>query len=230
MANVLVIADTQAPFIHKDYLAFLKAVQKKYKTDVTIHVGDLVDHHALGDWDHDPDGYSAGDELKAAIEQLKPYYRAFPDMLVCKGNHDERVFRRAMKYGIPRAYLREYREFLQAPKGWRWVGRVELDSVVYKHGVGYSGVNGAMNAAKDELKSCVIGHLHADAGVLFWANAQVLLFGMNVGSGIDKDAYAFEYGKHMRKKPILSCGVVIDGNPVLVVMRLNARGRWIGRL
>lgn len=230
MAKVLVIADTQAPFIHQDYLRFLQAVQKKYKTEITVHVGDLVDHHALGDWDHDPDGFSAGDELKAAIKQLQPYYKAFPDMRVCKGNHDERVFRRAMKYGIPRAYLREYREFLCAPKGWKWLERIEIDSVVYKHGVGYSGINGAINAAKDELKSCVIGHLHADAGVLFWANSQVLLFGMNVGSGIDKDSYAFEYGKHMRKKPILSCGVVIDGNPILVTMRLNKRGRWTGKI
>lgn len=230
MAKVLVIADTQAPFIHQDYLRFLKAVQKKFKTTITVHVGDLIDHHALGDWDHDPDGFSAGDELKEAIKKLQPYYKAFPNMKVCKGNHDERIFRRAMKYGIPRAYLREYREFLLAPKGWKWQDRVEIDNVIYKHGLGYSGVNGAINAAKDELKSCVIGHLHADAGVLFWANSQVLLFGMNVGSGIDKDSYAFEYGKHMRKKPILSCGVVVDGNPVLVTMHLNKRGRWTGKL
>jgi len=230
MSKVLVIADTQAPFIHKDYLKFLKAVQKKYSTRITVHVGDLVDHHALGDWDHDPDGFSAGHELQQAIEQLKPYYKAFPHLKVCKGNHDERIFRRAMKHGIPRAYLREYRDFLQAPKGWKFVDKFEVDNVVYKHGLGYSGQNGAINAAKDELKSCVIGHLHSDAGVLFWANAQVLLFGMNVGSGIDKDSYAFEYGKHMRKKPILGCGVVIDGIPLFIPMILNKKGRWVGTL
>jgi hypothetical protein len=102
--------------------------------------------------------------------------------------------------------------------------------VVYKHGLGYSGSAGALNAAKDEMKPCVIGHLHADAGIAYWANSQVLLYGMNVGSGIDKDAYAFEYGKNMRKKPILSCGVVIDGQPFLIAMTLNSRGRWNGKV
>lgn len=230
MSKVLVIADDQHPFKHKDYLDFLKAVAKKYNTDKVVHVGDEVDSHSLSDWDHDPDGYSAGHELLAAIDSLKPFYKAFPNVMVCKSNHTERVFRKAFKAGIPKAYIRDYREFLKAPKGWKWEDKWEIDGVVYKHGLGYSGSQGALNAAKDELKPCVIGHLHSDAGILYWANAQVLLFGMNVGSGIDKDAYAFEYGKVMRKKPILSCGVVLDGSPHLIAMKLDGRGRWTRKL
>lgn len=230
MSRVLVIADNQEPFGHQDYLSFLIAVSKKYNTGVVVHVGDEVDKHALGDWDHDPDGYSAGDELKAAIKRLKGYYKAFPKVLVCESNHTARAFRKAFKAGIPRAYLKDYREFLEAPKGWDWKDKWEIDGVVYKHGLGYSGRNGAINAAMDEMKPTVIGHLHADAGILYWANQEVLLFGMNVGSGIDRKSYAFEYGKHLRRKPILSCGVVIDGIPHLIPMVLDRKGRWTRKL
>jgi hypothetical protein len=33
---------------------------------------------------------------------------------------------------------------------------------------------------------------------------------MNVGSGIDRKTYAFEYGRDFKKKPIIGCGVVTD--------------------
>lgn len=230
MARVLCIADTQNPFEHEDYLPFLKAVYKKYSLDVVVHVGDEIDHHALGDWDKDPDGMSAGDELRAAIESLKPFYKAFPEVKVCTSNHTARIFKRAFKAGIPKAYLKPYSAFLDAPQGWQWADRWEVDGVVYEHGLGYSGPMGAMKAALDNMKPTVIGHLHSDAGIHYWANQDRLVWGMNVGSGIDRKQYAFDYGKVFKKKPILSCGVVIDGSPVLVAMRLNKRGRWVGKL
>jgi predicted phosphodiesterase len=102
MKRILVIADTQHPFQHEDYLAFLKAVAKKFETNTVVHVGDEVDHHALSDFDKDPDGMSAGDELKKAIDELKPYYKAFPKMYLCESNHTSRIFRKAYKVGILR--------------------------------------------------------------------------------------------------------------------------------
>jgi hypothetical protein len=228
--NVLVIADTQNPFDHRDYLRFLKAVQKKYKCAQVVHVGDEVDFHSMSDYQADPDGMSPGDELKAAIKSLQPYYKAFPEVLVCESNHTARIYKRAFKAGIPKTAIKSYSEQLEAPKGWVWDYKHEIDNVVYKHGMGYSGRDGAMNAARDELKSTVIGHLHSEAGIQYWANSEVILFGMNVGSGIDRKAYAFNYGRDSRKKPILSCGVVIKGHPILVPMVMNRRGRWVGKL
>lgn len=226
MARVLVIADQQSPFEHPDYLTFLNAVRKKWRTDTVIHVGDEVDHHCLSDWAHDPDGFSAGHELSAAKESLKPFFKSFPKVMVCKSNHTDRIYAAAARAGIPRAYLLGYREFLEAPAGWQWADEWEIDGILYKHGIEYAGIQGAINAAKDNLQSCVIGHLHAEAGILYWNNGKTVLFGMNVGSGIETDAYAFTYGKKMRRKPILSCGVVIDGRPYLETMRLDKNKRW----
>lgn len=227
MARVLVISDTQEPFGHKDYLAFLKEIRKKYRTDVAVHIGDEIDHHSLGDYDHDPDGYSAGHELQAAIDKLQTYYKAFPSLKLCESNHTMRIIKRAFKSGIPIKYMKDFKEVIGAPKGWNWAFRWVIDEVVYKHGIGYSGTMGAINAAKDELKSCVIGHLHSDAGILYWSNGRETMFGMNVGCGIDSKQYAFAYGKHCRKKPILSAGVVLDGRPTLISMNLK-NDRWDG--
>ena len=225
MAKVLVLADTQAPFDHDDYLSFALAIMNKYKTTEVVHVGDEIDHHALGDYDSDPDGYSAGHELNAAIDRLKPYYKAFPVMHLCESNHTARILKRVFKAGIPIRYMRDFKDVIEAPKGWTWKHEHELDGVCYRHGLGYSGNLGALNAAKDLHRSCVIGHLHADAGILFYNNGKKTIFGMNVGCGIEPTSYAFAYGKECRKKPVLSCGVVVDGQPLLILMN-TINGRW----
>jgi len=238
--NVLAIADTQAPFEHQDYLKFLVAVGVKYgilrrpgkleKNGLVIHAGDEQDQHTLGSFDPDPDGMSGGEELTAAQRSLMPYFEAFPDVKVCISNHTDRIFRKAFRHGIPRGYLKDYREFLKAPKGWEWQDKWTVDGVRYIHGEGYSGQLGALNAAKDAMKPTVIGHLHSDAGIQFWANEDQLLWGMNVGCGIDKSKYAFHYGKKLRRKPILSCGVILKGQPLLIPMWLDRRGRWTGKV
>lgn len=231
MKNVIqIIPDTQAPFHHPDTIAFLKAVNKKYKPNHMVHIGDEVDFHALGDWDHDPDGMSAGDELTAAVGFMKKLYKAFPKMKVCTSNHTARPFRRAFKHGIPKAFLRDYHEFLKAPKGWKWADKWEIDGILFEHGEGQSGKDGAINAAKGNMQSTVIGHIHAFAGIQWAANPRFLYFGFNVGCLIDRHAYAFVYGAKMKNKPILGCGVIINRIPQFVPMLLNKRGRWVGKL
>jgi hypothetical protein len=225
--TVLVISDTQYPFAHKDHMAFLAYIKNKYKPDTVVHIGDECDFHALSDWDHDPDGYSAGHELKAALEDMKKIYKLFPNVKACTSNHTDRPLRRAFKIGLPKAFLRTYKEFLNAPKGWEWANKWIIDGVVYEHGEGRSGVLGAYKAAMGNGRSTVIGHLHSFAGILYNADPEKLIFGMNVGCLIDKDKYAFNYGKNMVNKPILGCGLVIKGHPIFIPMLLDKNGRWI---
>jgi hypothetical protein len=35
---------------------------------------------------------------------------------------------------------------------------------------------------------------------------------------VDVDAYAFQYGKNSKDKPVIGCGVVIDGVPSFIPM------------
>jgi hypothetical protein len=55
-----------------------------------------------------------------------------------------------------------------------------------------------------------------------------MIFGMNVGCGVDVKAYAMAYGKVYPKKPTLGCGIVIDGKIALFIpMDLGAKIEWI---
>ena len=65
--------------------------------------------------------------------------------------------------------------------------------------------------AKDNFRSTVIGHFHAQAGVKWWANPEFRVFGLAVGCGIDASRMQFEYGRKITAKPILGCGVVLGG-------------------
>lgn len=224
---VLAIPDLHLPFEHKDALAFLKWVVKKYKPTKVVCLGDEIDFHALSDYDSDPDGYSPGHELEKAIEQLKDYYDLFPAVKVCTSNHTARPFKRAYKSGIPRAFIRDYAEFLKAPRGWSWSDRHEIDGIVYEHGEGQSGNQGAIRAAVANMQSTVIGHLHSDAGIQYLANDKHLIYGFNVGCLLDRHSYAAAYGKHMKKKPILGAGIINKGVPTFIPMILNSRGRWV---
>lgn len=225
--RVLAISDLQAPFQHRDTLDFLDWVKRKYKPDTVVCVGDEVDHHAISDYDSDPDGYSAGEELNKALVFMHDLYSMFPDVMACTSNHTDRPFRKAFAAGIPRRYLKEYHEFLEAPKGWEWRYQWEVDGVTYEHGEGFSGQKAALNCAMKNDTPTVIGHVHSHAGILYEANAKRLLYGFNVGCLIDVHAYAFRYGKNLRNKPILGVGIIDKGIPKYIPMLLDSKGRWL---
>lgn len=230
MSTVLVIPDMHIPFHHKDTLEFLKRVKKKYNPNKFICLGDEADYHGLGNYDHDPDGRSAGDEHSELLKHLIPFYKEFPTMDVCTSNHTSRPFRMAYKHGIPKAFMRDYKDFLQAPKGWNWKDSFEIDGVIFEHGEAFSGRNGAIKSAEANMQSTVIGHLHSHAGIQYLANDKHLIFGFNVGCLIDRHEYAFNYGKHFKNKPILGCGIISEGIPTFIPMLLTSKGKWVGKL
>lgn len=219
------------PFEHKDTIPFLKEVKRIYKPDRVVCLGDEIDHHSISEHDSDPEGMSAGDELKAAIEALQPLYELFPVVDSVESNHISRPYRKAYKHGIPKSYLRDYRDFLKAPKGWNWHPTVEIDGVIYEHGESFIGKDAHLKHALANMQSTVIGHQHSHAGIAWSANPKSLIFGFNVGCLIDNNAYAFAYGKKFKSKPILGCGIIIDGLvPIFIPMLLDKKGNWIGKL
>lgn len=227
--TVLAIPDMHTPFEHPDTIPFLKWLREKYRPTKVVCLGDEIDMHAVSDHDKDPDGFSAGHELERAIEHLQPVYRLFPDVLVCTSNHTARPYRQAFKFGLPKAFLKSYHEFLGAPRGWVWADSHEVDGVIYEHGEGFSGQQAAINAAKANAQSTVIGHVHSFAGIQFSANPKQLIFGFNVGCLIDKTKYAFAYGNKFKNKPIIGAGIIRRGIPVYIPMIMDSSGRWVKR-
>jgi hypothetical protein len=207
----LTIGDIHEPFGHKKYCTFIQRQVDRWKPDRILSIGDEVDQCALGNYDTDPDGMSAGDELKQAIAAMQKWYKAFPHITVVESNHGLRPFKKAFKAGLPQAYLRGYHEFLQAPKGWKWVEDEDIDGVHYFHGEPFLGETAALKAAKSHRQSVVIGHVHCHGGVMYSETRTGRIFGLNVGCGIDETRYAFKYSKRNASKATLGCGVVIDG-------------------
>jgi len=220
--NVLVIGDTHEPFCKEGYLEFCREIQEKYDCGTVIHIGDVVDNHAISYHEHDSDGKSAGDEYRWALSRTKRWYHTFPNVKVCIGNHDALPFRKAFTAGLPSHWLKSYQELLESPKTWEWDFIHQVNGVIYQHGTGMSGEMAAINAARENRQSTVIGHLHTVCNTRFLASYKDLIFGVSVGCGIDHQSYAFAYGKEQTRKPVVSCAVVLDGcTPINIPMNLK---------
>jgi predicted MPP superfamily phosphohydrolase len=123
--RILVISDLHIPYHREDSFEFLKEIKKEYKPDTIVNIGDEIDCHALSFHDHNPDLASAGHELVRAKDFIKELESIFPEMTLLDSNHSSLVYRRAIKSGIPRGYLKEYNEFLNVKK-WNWVDNLTL--------------------------------------------------------------------------------------------------------
>ena len=226
MSRVGIVADIHAPFTHCKYLDFVRDTFRLHKVNKIVFIGDLVDAHCLGFWEHSPEGMSAGDEASAAHTQIQRWRKQFPKASVCIGNHDERQYRVARKAGLPDRYIKSYATIWETP-GWDWQFSHLIDDVAYTHGTACSGKDAAINLAIQRRESTVIGHVHSWPGVKFHANETSRIFGMNVGSGVDVRAYAFSYGRDFPTRPVLGCGVVIDGKlPYFIPMPCGKGERY----
>lgn len=226
--RVLVIPDTHHPFQHPDALDFLCAVYEQAQLDTVVHLGDEMDGHSFSRYTMDVDAMTPKAELAATIEALRPWYRAFPNVKVCESNHTVRPWKKAYEAGLPDTFLPSYAQALDAPDGWQWRDMWEIDGVLYFHGdKGKSGKYAHRNYVDAYHKSCVIGHIHAHAGINWDGN----LFGMNAGCLIDERAYAFKYAKAYTGKVNLGCGIVLNGKEAYFIpMQTDSAGRWTGSL
>ena len=211
-SRMLVISDTHEPFTHPDYMRFVQRVSKKYDCNKFTHIGDEVDDNGISYHESDPDGMSAGDEGQLAEERLHKWYEAFPILNICIGNHTKLPFRKGLTAGLPKRYLAKgYNEIWNIPDTWVWAESFIVDGVVYKHKPSKGGMNGPINGAINDMISTVTGHLHSRAGVWYKASPNQRIFAMSVGCGIHIKSYAMEYAKDFSDRPILGCGVVLDG-------------------
>ena len=217
MSRVLSVGDPHEPVCHPAYLPWCKWLRNKHKCNKIVIIGDIVDHHGISFHVANPMCPGPDDEYLLTKQKIRRWCRAFPSAYVTIGNHDARVLRLAESVNISARYLKNYKQCWSTPK-WKWVDDVIIDDVYYMHP--------AFNAMKDELMSVVMGHCHSASGVKWRTQKKKRTFGMDTGCGIDVDAWQFAYGKHMRTRPVLSAGVVIDGIPQHFIMPCGPGERW----
>ena len=217
--RILTIGDIHAPCEKEGYLEFCKDIYKAWSCDAVVFAGDVIDMHNVSRFEPEADAPGPRDEADMAAEAVARWHKAFPIAKVCIGNHDSRVTKAAQNSKVPGTrFIRTYNE-AWGTKGWTWKYSFDIEGVYYFHGDGYTGLHPAYNAAKQMAMSVVMGHSHTSGGVKWMANPRKQWFGMDTGCGIDDTRYAFYYAKQMKKRPIISCGVVIDGYPYHEIMR-----------
>jgi predicted phosphodiesterase len=216
MARVLVVGDTHCPVMMDGYADFLSEMIDWWDCDRIVHIGDLVDWASISYHPKAPSLKNSEAEFERAFSQVQELYQALGkdvDWLV--GNHDALTERQATDLGLPLQVLKEYDELWQV-SGWNVIpryGTLTIDGVLYQHGDrGKQGRMAALNNAKAEFCSVVQGHTHSQAGVEYFANHNLRVFGMQVGCGVDYRKAAMSYGKKFNSKPILGCGIVLDGH------------------
>ena len=225
MSNVLCIGDTHAPCMLEGYVDFLQDIYESWDCDRVVHIGDLVDWASISYHPKAPSLKNSEAEFEAAFNQVQELYAAFPEADWLIGNHDSLTERQATDLGLPLNVLKDYDQLWEVP-GWTVHPRYSdlvIDGVCYRHGdKGKGGAFPAFMNAKCEFQSVVQGHFHAAAGTMFGANMNRRFFGMQVGSGVDYRKAAMSYGVKYSQKPLLGCGVVLDGEtPIFEPMLLN---------
>ena len=226
-SSVLVISDLHIPYHHQDAFDFLKALKKKYKPDLVVNIGDELDHHAISMHEHNPDLMSAGDELKHSKEYIRELEKIFPEMTLVHSNHSSLVYRRALKYGLPKDYLKSYNEFLGVGDGWKWVDDYTItlsdgSRCFFTHGISAD----VLKVAAQYGMNTVQGHFHTKFSISYFSNPDALIWGMQVGCLINQKSMAFDYAKNFKSRFIVGCGMIIDGQPKLMPMVLDKDGRW----
>lgn len=214
MARVLVIGDLHCPGMLKGYPAFLSKVYDKYKCNQVVLIGDAVDNGAISYHEKHPGLSSPAQEFKVAKKQLAAVYKRFPEADWLLGNHDALTERQAITAGLLPEWLRDYNDIWGVP-GWKVHERfatLTIDNVDYLHGdAGKVGQFAAVKTSRARFRSTVAGHCHSEAGIWWTCNANARVFGMNVGTGLDWKLLQFSYGRRFVNKPIVGCGVCLDG-------------------
>ncbi len=141
------------------------------------------------------------------------------------------VYRRAKRYGLPLRVLKSYSEILEAPKGWSWHDEIyhklpngELLYLTHGKSSPYGGLS------RDMGMHTAQGHYHQKFGVTWTCNGPQLRFDIFTGCLIDAEHLAFEYGKNSRHKPMLGAVIIKDNYPICIPLRVNTKGRWIGKI
>jgi len=230
--RIICISDTHFPYHHRDTFSFLKAIRDEYAiTDVT-HVGDVVDNHFPSYHEMEAGCLGGSEEIKEARKACQKLERIFPEMRISLGNHDLLPKRKANSASVPLDWVAEPNRVYALEGGWDWKSyhRVPYGDNLHFLLVHSVGTNLKANAMRYSHSS-VQGHHHSTFGVEYAADTDTLRWAMGVGCLIDPRSPAFQYDKkNVVSRPILGCGIILEGVPITIPMILNKSGSWCKRL
>lgn len=212
-----VFSDMHIPADHPGFLPFVIDTCKKYGVTDYICLGDIVDNHRASFHKSEPDSDSIQTEHEKTKERLQAWAKAFPKLTITFGNHDLLPIRKLKEIGLTANHLKSMNQFYDLPDTWEWIDSVEIDGVIYEHGMAAGGAAGARNLALAYGNSVVVGHSHSFGNVAYIQRPSSQIFGMNVGCGIEDDHLAFRYGKNFKFKSTLGMGIIFNSEEAIYI-------------
>ena len=209
------------PFQHKDAIDFLAYINKEYKPDRVIDLGDTLDQYNFSRYPKDPSGLSISSEMKKSRKCVAELGKLFPKVDVMSSNHCERLYSKATSGGIPREFIKPYKELIGAPDGWKWHTDLTLtvDKTREKIYFCHERSSNPLALAKSIGMNVVHGHLHASQGVQYFANPLRQLFAVTTGCLISDEGAPFKYNKSNLFRPICGAVVIVDGDPIILRLK-----------
>lgn len=206
---ILVFGDVHQPYEHPKAFDFICGVAEQWKPTKVVCVGDFWDFYAFSRFEKSPEGLSPTQEYKEAVKLSQKWYKRFPDVLYCKGNHCERIERRIYTAGIPAEHVKPLKEIMKMPKGWDIRDSHYLCDINFEHGHGnISGQYGAFNRAMQRRETTVCGHYHSGLCTIWQSSGKDGIAGAYTGCLCDPSSLAMQYGNKAARRSALGCVII----------------------
>jgi hypothetical protein len=225
--NWLIIPDSHLGEEHPKALEFLINVKELYNIpDSNVcQLGDFLD---LWSFSRYPKGgdypVTPRQEIEIARKKVREWARAFPLLKLCVGNHERRLWQRAIDASLPTDVIRSVREIFEYPKEWDveecYVTNTKHPFLlIHGDGEGVSNTN-PIATIKHFGISAAWGHFHSRPSVSHIDTLTQKLWGMSCGAIVNKESFCFKYGEKAAHKISNGCGVVLgEGSfPIFIPM------------
>jgi len=226
-SRVLGLSDLHYPYHHKDSFDFIDKVYDYYKPTYNFSVGDEGDYHDASYHDSDTGLWSADEEMEHTIKNIQKLESIIEQLDLARSNHGTMPYRKAKTAKLPRQVIKTEREMYEVGEGWQWHDRIIVplpnkQKLIVRH----QKVKNSKVAAQSEGMNYCQGHYHGTLDLQYYANEWGMYWGATIGCLIDDESLAFAYNKTDKERPCLGLIMILEGEPVLIPMRLDSKRRW----
>lgn len=165
---------------------------EEFQPDITYSSGDFLDQYALSRFPKKVRSDNGHIEIEKCIPQVKRISKLFPKLTIMKGNHDDRINKRAQDAGISDLWIRDSLEMIGAPSGWEWANKdyINAGPAILTHGF----LGNRQKHAQWFNHNVIHGHLHAQLGIEFFQRNGNAIWVLCVGCMANRRAIALQYG------------------------------------
>jgi len=217
--KILVLPDIHFPWGDWGAIKLAHKWYKKHQPELVIQLGDLTDQKIWSRWQADVDDFSPSMEFEKAEQDMKRLYKMFPEMIIVRGNHDNRIKARAIEAGIPGRMFQDVDEVFNYD-GWRWMKggeRLVINTnrgpILFLHGDEMGGT--PVQKSRILGHSVIQGHTHKMT-LGYTRTDKAHIFGMEAGVLMDTKSKAARYAQANPVGCSLGFAVVKYGIPYFV--------------